>query len=154
MTQTPEQMALQQSLALCQGHADALQEALQDIHARDMDLDGFTHLSKQDRRLLDQFAYRYTRLQDDIGAKLMPAVLKSLGEDVAPMSALDRFFRLEQLGWLASADDWQSLRQIRNQFTHDYPDNLTECFQRWRAAVHAASQPVSVLTRFKSKIKP
>ena len=154
MTQTPEQMALQQSLALCQGHADALQEALQDIHARDMDLDGFTHLSKQDRRLLDQFAYRYTRLQDDIGAKLMPAVLKSLGEDVAPMSALDRFFRLEQLGWLASADDWQSLRQIRNQFTHDYPDNPTERFQRWQAAVHAASQLVSVLTRFKSKIKP
>ena len=154
MTQTPEQMALQQSLSLCQGHADALQEALQDIHARDMDLDGFIHLSKQDRRLLDQFAYRYTRLQDDIGAKLMPAVLKSLGEDVAPMSALDRFFRLEQLGWLASADDWQSLRQIRNQFTHDYPDNPTERFQRWQAAVHAASQLVSVLTRFKSKIKP
>ena len=154
MTQTPEQMALQQSLALCQGHADALQEALQDIHARDMDLDGFTHLSKQDRRLLDQFAYRYTRLQDDIGAKLMPAVLKSLGEDVAPMSALDRFFRLEQLGWLASADDWQSLRQIRNQFTHDYPDNPTERFERWQAAVHAASQLVAVLTRFQSKIKP
>lgn len=39
MTQTPEQMALQQSLALCQGHAAALQEALQNIHARDMDLD-------------------------------------------------------------------------------------------------------------------
>jgi hypothetical protein len=154
MTQTPEQMALQQSLVLCQGHADALQEALQDIHARDMDLDGFTHLSKQDRRLLDQFAYRYTRLQDDIGSKLMPAVLKSLGEDVAPMSALDRFFRLEQLGWLASADDWQSLRQIRNQFTQDYPDNPTERFERWQAAVHAASQLVSVLTRFKSKIKP
>ena len=74
-------------------------------------------LSKQDRRLLDQFAYRYTRLQDDIGVKLMPAVLKVLGEDVALMSAIDRFARLEQLGWLASADDWQILRQIRNQFT-------------------------------------
>lgn len=154
MKQTPEQMALQQSLALCQGHADALQEALQDIHARDMDLDCFTHLSKQDRRLLDQFAYRYTRLQDDMGAKLMPAVLKALGEDVAPMSALDRFFRLEQLGWLASADDWQNLRQIRNQFTHDYPDNPAERFQRWQAAVHAASQLASVLMRFQSKIKP
>ena len=27
MKQTPEQMALQHSLALCQGHADALQDA-------------------------------------------------------------------------------------------------------------------------------
>ena len=154
MKQTPEQMALQHSLALCQGHADALQDALQDIHARAMDVNDYTTLSKQDRRLLDQFAYRYTRLQDDMGVKLMPAVLKALGEDVALMSAIDRFARLEQLGWLESADDWQTLRQIRNQFTHDYPGNPTERFERWQAAVHAAGQLTSVLTRFQSKIKP
>ena len=153
MKQTPEQMALQHSLALCQGHADALQDALQDIHALAMNVDDFTALSKQDRRLLDQFAYRYTRLQDDIGVKLMPAVLKVLGEDVALMSAIDRFARLEQLGWLASADEWQTLRQIRNQFTHDYPDNPTERFERWQAAVHAAAQLTSVLASFRSKIK-
>ena len=58
---------------------------------------------------MDQFAYRYTRLQDDMGTKLMSAVLKALGEDVAPMSALDRFVRLEQLGWLVRADSWQTL---------------------------------------------
>jgi hypothetical protein len=44
--------------------------------------------------LLDQFAYRYTRLQDGMGARLMPAVLKALGEDIGPMSAIDRFTRL------------------------------------------------------------
>ena len=154
MKQTPEQMALQHSLALCQGHADALQDALQDIDARAMDVDDYTTPSKQDRRLLDQFAYRYTRLQDDMGVKLMPAVLKALGEDVALMSAIDRFARLEQLGWLASADDWQTLRQIRNQFTHDCPDNPTERFESWQAAVLAAAQLTSVLTRFQSKIKP
>ena len=153
MKQTPEQMALQHSLALCQGHADALQDALQDIHALALDVDDYTTLSKQDRRLLDQFAYRYTRLQDDIGVKLMPAVLKVLGEDVALMSAIDRFARLEQLGWLTSADDWQTLRQIRNQFTHDYPNNPTERFQLWQAAVHAAAQLRTVLSSFQSKIK-
>ena len=153
MKQTPEQMALQHSLALCQGHADALQDALLDIHTRAMDVNDYSSLSKQDRRVLDQFAYRYTRLQDDIGAKLMPAVLKALGEDVALMSAIDRFARLEQLGWLASADEWQTLRQIRNQFTHDYPDNPTERFERWQAAVYAAAQLTSVLASFQSKIK-
>ena len=53
MNLIPEQMALQQSLALCEGHADALNEALQDLHARNLDLDGFAHLSKLDRRLLE-----------------------------------------------------------------------------------------------------
>jgi glycosyltransferase involved in cell wall biosynthesis len=52
MKQTPEQMALQHSLALCQGHADALQDALQDIHTRAMDVNDYTTLSKQDRRIV------------------------------------------------------------------------------------------------------
>jgi hypothetical protein len=62
MNQTPEQLALQHSLALCQGHADALQDALQDIKARGMGVDEYANLGKEDRRLLDQFAYRYTRI--------------------------------------------------------------------------------------------
>lgn len=152
MKHTPEQLALQHSMTLCQGHADALQDALQDMQRRAIGVDDYTHLSKEDRRLLDQFAYRYTRLQDDMGAKLVPAVLKALGEDVAPMSALDRFARLEQLGWLPSADEWLSLRQIRNQFAHDYPDSPTERFERLQAAIQAATQLMAVLTRFKSKI--
>jgi hypothetical protein len=153
MKQSPEQLALQHSFALCQGHAEALQDALQDIQLRAMGLDDYTHLNKEDRRLLDQFAYRYTRLQDDMGVKLVPAVLKALGEDVAPMSALDRFARLEQLGWLASADEWQTLSQIRNQFAHDYPNNALERFERLQAAIGAATQLMSVLTYFQSKNK-
>ncbi|OIP15192.1 MAG: hypothetical protein AUK51_14580 [Comamonadaceae bacterium CG2_30_59_20] len=81
---------------------------------RALSVDDYSHMSKADRRLLDQFAYRYTRLQDDMGARLMPAVLKALGEDIAPLSATDRFTRLEQLGWLPSADEWLTLRQVRN----------------------------------------
>ena len=153
MKQSSEQLALLHSMALCQGHAEALQDALQDIQLRAMGLDDYTHLNKEDRRLLDQFAYRYTRLQDDMGVKLVPAVLKALGEDVSPMSALDRFARLEQLGWLDSADEWQTLRQIRNQFAHDHPDNSLERFERLQAAICAAAQIISVLSRFQSKSK-
>jgi uncharacterized protein with HEPN domain len=51
---------------------------------------------------------------------------------------------------MASADEWQTLRQIRNQFAHDYPDSPTERFERLQAAVHAAAQLMSVLTRFQS----
>ena len=85
MKHTPEQLALQHTFAVCQGHADALQDALQDMQLRALSADEYSVLSKADRRLLDQFAYRYTRLQDDMGARLVPAVLKALGEDVAPM---------------------------------------------------------------------
>ena len=109
-------------------------------------------MSKADRRLLDQFAYRYTRLQDDMGARLMPAVLKALGEDIAPLSATDRFTRLEQLGWLPSADEWLTLRQVRNQFAHDYPDSPAECFERLQAATQASRQLLTVMAQFQQKI--
>ena len=154
MKHTSEQLALQYSMALCQGHADALQDALQDLQVRAMGVEDYKHLNKVDRRLLDQFAYRYTRLQDDMGAKLMPAILKALGEDVAPMSALDRFARLEQLGWLLSADNWQTLRQIRHQFTQDDHLNPGEHFEHLQAAIHAAEQLLSVLARLQNKNRP
>ena len=115
MKPSPEMHALAQAHALCQGHLDALHDALTDMRQRALSPSEYEHLSKADRRLLDQFAYRYTRLQDDMGARLMPAVLRALAEDVSAMPALDRFSRLEQLGWLPSADNWNVLRQIRNQ---------------------------------------
>jgi hypothetical protein len=146
-------LALAQAHALCQGHLDALHDALNDMQQRALSSSEYEHLSKADRRLLDQFAYRYTRLQDDMGARLMPAILRALGEDVAAMPALDRFSRLEQLGWLPSADNWNVLRQIRNQFSHDYPDSANERFERLQAAIGAAQQLIAVMAQIESKIR-
>ena len=152
MKLTPEQLALMQIHAVCQTHAETLAEALQDLQLRALTLDDYSHLAKEDRRLLDQFAYRYTRLQDDMGARLMPAVLKALGEDIGPMSAIDRFTRLEQLGWLGSADEWLAMRHVRNQFAHDYPDSATERFERLQAAALAARQLVAIQQQFTNKL--
>jgi hypothetical protein len=152
MKLTPEQLALMQIHAVCQTHAETLAEALQDLQLRAHTLDDYSHLAKEDRRLLDQFAYRYTRLQDDMGARLMPAVLKALGEDIGPMSAIDRFTRLEQLGWLGSADEWLAMRHVRNQFAHDYPDSATERFERLQAAALAARQLVAIQQQFTNKL--
>ena len=153
MNNTPEKLALQQIHSVCLGHVEALTEALQDMHARALNAEEYAHLNKADRRLVDQFAYRYTRLQDDMGARLMPAVLKALGEDIAPMSAMDRFSRLEQLGWLSSADEWLALRQIRNQFAHEYPDSPAERFERLQVATQAAGQLLTVMDLFNQKIQ-
>jgi len=124
-----EWLSLQQTFAVCLGHEAALRDALLDLKSRQLaaaDLDG---LSKEDRRLLDQFAYRTTRLQDDMGARLMPAVLRARGEEITAMSVIDRLNRLEQLGWLASAEHWGELRRVRNEFAHEYPETVAERFK-------------------------
>ena len=151
MKTSPEHLALRHIQTVCQGHAEALSEAMHDMQLRALTSDDYNHLNKADRRLLDQFAYRYTRLQDDMGARLMPSVLRALGEEIAPMSAIDRFSRLEQLGWLKSADDWLVLRQVRNQFAHDYPDSPAERFERLQAAIQAARQLLTIMAHFQQK---
>lgn len=67
---------------------------------------------------VEAFASRFARLQDTLGDKLIPAVLKALGE--APGAAIDNLDRAERLGWLPSVDDWMAARQLRNRMIHEY----------------------------------
>lgn len=153
MITNPALLALRQALAACLMHQQALTEALADLSKRRLESLDLENLGKEDRRLLDQFAYRYTRLQDDMGARLMPAALLSLGEEVAAMSVLDRLNRLEQLGWLPSADEWAELRRIRNEFAHDYPETAAERLERLQLAVESASRVLEVLAGFQTRIE-
>lgn len=151
MNQAPEILILEQALAIGRIHRQALGDALDDLRLRNLKPADLELLSKADRRLLDQFAYRYTRLQDDMGAKLMPAVLRALQEDTPSLSMLDRLNRLEQLGWLPSAEEWGDLRRVRNEFAHDYPDTVDERFDRLHLALTAAQRLLEILVEFEHK---
>ena len=144
MTSRPELAALDHALTACAQHSAVLSDALTDLEQTRLSAADLDHLSKEVRRLLDQFAYRYTRLQDDMGARLFPAALRALGEDVGPMPMLDRLARLEQLGWLPSADEWLELRRIRNEFAHEYPEEAEERFLRLQMAIRSASRAMSL----------
>jgi len=71
----------------------------------------------------DQFILRFTKLQDAMGARLYPALLDYLQEPYQDRPMLDKLHRLESLSYLSSADEWNTLRVIRNTFAHDYPQD-------------------------------
>lgn len=152
MKPTAEMLALQQAVTTCETHMEALTDALDDLKSRHLVAGDLEKLSREDRRLLDQFAYRYTRLQDDMGARLIPAILRSLGEDVSNMPVIDRLNRLEQLGWLPSADEWVELRRIRNEFTHEYPETPEERLERLQLAAESAARLLEILGILLEKI--
>lgn len=150
---TPEIHALQYAHATCRYHQEALREALDDLDQRNLNALDLELLNKEDRRLLDQFAYRYTRLQDDMGARLMPAVLRAMGEEIAAVPVLDRLNRLEQLTWLPSAEEWLNLRRIRNEFSHEYPEIPQERLNRLQLALTAARRVLGILDGITWKIR-
>ena len=74
----------------------------------------------------DQFIYRFSKLQDVIGAKLFKSILINLGEDISAMPYIDIVLKLEKLKVIRSAEEWFQLREIRNLLTHEYPLNQQE----------------------------
>ncbi|MBS0542214.1 MAG: hypothetical protein JSR40_00555 [Proteobacteria bacterium] len=67
------------------------------------------------------------------------------------MPVLDRLARLEQLGWLPSAEQWLELRRIRNEFTHEYPEEVEERFVRLKLAIQAALQVRTIYEIIRSR---
>jgi hypothetical protein len=77
--------------------------------------------------VLDQFIYRFTKLQDAIGTRLFPAMAVAVIGDDEPRPFLDTLSRLEKVGALTSVETWQSLRVLRNNLAHEYPDSVAQC---------------------------
>ncbi len=84
----------------------------------------------------DAFVARFGRLQDTLGEKLLPELLRSLAEPVGPV--IDNLDRAEKLGLLRSAEDWLAARKLRNRMVHEYvrdPAELAEALNEGHALV-------------------
>jgi len=98
---------------------------------------------------LDQFAFRFTRLQDTMGARLFRAFLvEKLKEPYEDMPLLDVLDRLEALRLLESADAWERIRAMRNTLAHDYPESAEEKAAALNLAIDMAAQMEAILRRF------
>jgi uncharacterized protein with HEPN domain len=103
-------------------HFDRLQKSLFEVKSwAPLTASQFEKLDYNQIAFLDMMTTRFRKLQDIIGARIFPLILEILGED-AP-AFIDKLNRLEKLSYLQSASWWMSLREIRNQITHDYPNN-------------------------------
>lgn len=69
----------------------------------------------------DQIIYRFSKLQDCMGAKLFKSVLLYEGENVNK-PFLDILNQLEAID-IITVDEWLEIRDLRNEIAHDYEDN-------------------------------
>lgn len=111
-------------LAECALHAQVLSSALLDWPAEWPGAVTALPIEPALRRTLDQVAYRFMKLQDTVGERLLPGVLALAEEPMRPDSTFaEKLQRLERLGALASVATWRLLREVRNSPAHEYPDN-------------------------------
>jgi len=74
-----------------------------------------------DLALADQVIYRFSKLQDTIGAKLFKNFLLMQGENVNK-PFLDILNRLEEIG-LIDVERWFEIRDLRNEIVHEYENS-------------------------------
>ena len=93
--------------------------------------------SDEEVALWDAFTIRFCKLQDLLGTKLFDAVLAFAGTDRVLNNIIDKVHALEKMGIVPDAKLWQSIRDTRNNLTHDYPDmplftatTLTDAFTK------------------------
>ncbi len=74
-------------------------------------------------KTIDTFIYRFIKLQDIMGEKLFKTFLDSIGEYKDNMSLLDVLDKLEKFEIISDANKWMEYRKLRNELTHEYPNN-------------------------------
>ncbi len=85
-----------------------------------LDVTKYDDLTEEQVENIDQFIFRFSKLQDAMGERLFRTTLIFLGEEVKNKPFRDLLNRLEQLGAIKNKEEWLLLRKLRNDLSHEY----------------------------------
>ncbi|MEN9770657.1 MAG: hypothetical protein RLZZ180_2287 [Pseudomonadota bacterium] len=132
-------------------HVSALRDALADWHMNPPASLEQVESDPESRRLADQLLFRFLKLQDTLGERLVPATLAHLLEPDADRPMVDKLNRLERLGFIR-LDDWLQWRDLRNRLSHEYPEQADLRWATLLAAVDAAAAMVALYERWHGRL--
>lgn len=101
---------------------------------------------------LDQFAYRFTKLQDAMSTQLFRQFcVQILQEPVETRPVIDILNLLERYDYLPSTKRWQEIREIRNQISHEYHLSTPELIVTLQLAFAMVAEMADVVSALKNK---
>jgi hypothetical protein len=119
------------SLQKCKAHMNRLHYANSQVtRFFPLTTDIFNSFSDATIGNIDQLIFRFTKLQDELGNNTFRFLLEYLSEDIAEKPFRDILNILERLKIIESADIWLSLRELRNDLTHEYPEMIDETVEK------------------------
>jgi len=105
-------------------------------------------------RVVNSFLFNFSKLQDKIGAKLFREVLYELKEiDILNIPMIDILNHLERLEIIENAQIWESLREIRNLLSHEYPFDINERVENIQLALDGYKKLKKIYENLKNEIK-
>ena len=115
------------NLQECRIHYERLKIALKELeknYSFVLSMQSYEKLLEniQDVAFSDQVIYRFSKLQDTMGAKLFKSLLLYQGENV-DKPFLDILSQLEKME-IVEVEEWFEIRDLRNEISHDYGNDI------------------------------
>ena len=123
-------LKIERYLCECGKHLQRVEEAYGDIFSLlPLSVEKYKNLTKNEVQAIDQYLFRFAKLQDTLGDKLFRLILEAYEpiDEIYPF--IDLLNKLEKLGFINSAKEWMNLRKIRNEISHQYDDEPEEMCQ-------------------------
>jgi len=117
-----------------------------------LDASRYAELSDDEVEHIDQFLFRFAKLQDAIGEKLFVSMLEFLKEENPKNKPfIDILNRLERLGLLDNKNVWLELRKIRSNIAHQYEDEPAQASNALNAIYLAKPALESIYLAIKTR---
>jgi len=125
---------LQKYFDECDKHLQRIKEAYGDIERiLPISTEKYQQLGKDDVQAIDQYLFRFAKLQDTLGDKIFRALIRQYEDNGDTLSFIDVLNKLEKIGFISSAKEWSALRRIRNEISHQYddePDGMSQAINQ------------------------
>ena len=110
----------------CNKHIEKMQNASEYLQPiLPLTIAKYNSLDKIESSFIDQFIFRFAKLQDTLGGSIFKYILIMANEEVKKMTFLDILNRLEELE-IIDKIEWIKLRELRNEIAHEYSFNQSE----------------------------
>ncbi len=144
---------LKNYLQEAQLHIERLKDVINRLqHLYPLNLHKFQNLSAEEKDMLDVLAFRFSKLQDLIGAKIFREFLNQTGFITEGKTFLEVLREIEKEG-IIDIDTWSDFRKVRSLIAHEYPFNLEERIEAINYLIENAPNLIEVVERIEAKIK-
>jgi len=145
---------LQKYFNECDKHLQRIEEAYADIeNIIPLTVEKYKILSKDEVQDIDQYLYRFSKLQDTLGQKLFKLIVNLYEENDESIPFIDVLNKLEKLNFLENTKEWINLREKRNKIAHQYDDEPFEMTQAINDILNQKEILKAIYLKFKENSK-
>ena len=138
------QQSFKEKLYECRKHVERITAARQYLSKyMPLTVELYASLNDIDVSFVDQLVFRFSKLQDTVGEKVFPAILRLSEEEVKRKTFIDILNRLEELG-IIEKNEWLKLREIRNEIADEYSFNTGEKVESITNVYNACSDLINI----------